>query len=239
MTEEPTNEAGEETLDPHDWASMRALGHRAPGLDDAERAQADARPAAGPTAAARHARPRPCAERPLPPRHHETGAPSGRPPATRHADRLLIQATLHEEPGDDRVRAPHLAGSERVAPPHGRRRLRRQTKQSPSATLVLARALRVSTASPRSGMPQSLRHVYHKRREIEVEGAPACEQGRHGLEDLTVESHRATSGTGAWRRGASLQAEAPARRAKHSGRAGAWSARSTSPTRRGAPLRDP
>jgi hypothetical protein len=40
----------------------------------------------------------------------------------------------------------------------------------------------------------ALRHVYLKRRVIDVEGAPAFEQRHHGLEDLAIESHGVTSG---------------------------------------------
>jgi hypothetical protein len=41
----------------------------------------------------------------------------------------------------------------------------------------------------------TVRHVYHKRRVIEVERAPALQQRDRRLEDLAVESHRVTSGT--------------------------------------------
>src|SRR5204863_6072842 len=51
-------------------------------------------------------------------RDHEAGVPSGRPPTAWRLDRLRIEAGAREQPGDNRIRVPHLACAQLVASPH-------------------------------------------------------------------------------------------------------------------------
>jgi hypothetical protein len=56
--------------------------------------------------------------------HHEPGVPSRRTPCCRGLDRLGVHPAARDQPGDHRVRVPHVTGLEVIAAPHGRWYLR-------------------------------------------------------------------------------------------------------------------
>ena len=77
----------------------------------------------------------------VPSRYHETGIPTWCASATRHADRPGVDTAAHKEPGDDRIRVPHLPGVELVASPDGCGHPRHEMEQSPRRILVLRQPL--------------------------------------------------------------------------------------------------
>ncbi len=60
----------------------------------------------------------------LPRCDHEPGLPSERASCCRRLDRLAVYPAPPDQPGDHRVRVPHVTGLEIIAAPHGRRHLR-------------------------------------------------------------------------------------------------------------------
>ena len=58
---------------------------------------------------------------PLTTSYLNSGSPARCPPMGRKVDLLDRQAGARDQPGDDRVRVPHVARLELVSPPHGRR----------------------------------------------------------------------------------------------------------------------
>jgi hypothetical protein len=55
------------------------------------------------------------------------GSTPGRPPASRRLNGRCVKAAPNDQPGDGRVRVPHLARAGLVAAPHGRRHFRSGT----------------------------------------------------------------------------------------------------------------
>ena len=78
---------------------------------------------------------------PLAPRDDDPGLPARRPSPARKRDRLDVESAAGDEPGDGRVRVPHLAGVQLVAAPDGRRYLRHELEQAPGALRIVAEAL--------------------------------------------------------------------------------------------------
>src|SRR5438552_7188993 len=74
-------------------------------------------------------------------RDHEAGVPSGCPPTAWRLDRLRIEAGARDQPGDNRVRVPHLACAQLIASPHWRWYVGRERKQSTCSLRVVAQVL--------------------------------------------------------------------------------------------------
>src|SRR5687767_2135053 len=64
-------------------------------------------------------------------RHNETSTPTRSAPADRRMHRLAAEAAAGNQPGDHRVRVPHLACEELVASPDRRGHMRHQFKKAP------------------------------------------------------------------------------------------------------------
>jgi hypothetical protein len=60
----------------------------------------------------------------------------------REANRVDVELAARDQPGDERVRVPHLPGPQLVAPPDRRGHFRHQFEQPPCLFGVLAQALR-------------------------------------------------------------------------------------------------
>ena len=58
----------------------------------------------------------------------------------RKGDVLDRQARARNQPGDDRVRVPHVAGLELVSPPHGRRDSGYELEQAMSGLWIISHA---------------------------------------------------------------------------------------------------
>src|SRR5437764_14929639 len=74
-------------------------------------------------------------------RDHEAGVPSGCPLTAWRLDRLRIEAGARDQPGDNRVRVPHLACAQLIASPHWRWYVGRERKQSTCSLRVVAQVL--------------------------------------------------------------------------------------------------
>jgi hypothetical protein len=75
-------------------------------------------------------------------RDDNAGPPARGASSYRRMERFDVEAALHKQPRDQRVRVPHVACAEFVAAPHGRRHARHDLQQPPRAVEVITEPLR-------------------------------------------------------------------------------------------------
>jgi hypothetical protein len=115
-------------------------------------------------------------QRHLAARHDKPCVPTWSAPTRREMDRLGVDPASRDQPGDDRVRVPHLARSELVATPYRRRNVGARSSTRCATSGSYARRCGLSTASSMSGMipPRQQRTSYRKTRKRPAQRLPTA-----------------------------------------------------------------
>ena len=126
-------------------------------------------------------------------RHSDACPPAWRPPPGRRFDRLDVEAAAGDQPRDERVGVPHVAGSQLVAAPHGRRYVRHQFEEPSRAVGIVAEPARAldGLGDVRDDPVPPAAHLI----------AEEPQASRDGRANRTLGDHTTSGGVVDWNRG--------------------------------------